>query len=393
MTVAGLILSGCGKDDAATVVAPVAGQISGGPFSFVVDGTPDMVSGIKVDDSAVGSKSTWVITDTDNKILGMPPTLEALEAVNFDEAGVGVCLIWYMRYEGELTGLEKEKNTSDISGSFSLSNSIQVTRKEEGSLVLNISGLENLGDKFAYEGWIIVDGSPVSTGTFTVDESGKLSQTDFPVNGASLASASKFVLSIEPVPDTDPSPAATKILSGDFSGSSATVSTGTIGSGFDDAAGKYIIATPTGTGAKDEEFSGIWFLDNSSKPAVAGLELPKLSAGWKYEGWVVIDGKPVSTGTFTDVSAADEAAPFSGSNAGPAFPGEDFLKNAPTGLTFPTDLRSQTAVISIEPNPDNSASPFTLKPLAGMIPSTLTGKPYSLGNNVSKSFPSGNVSR
>jgi len=260
-------------------------------------------------------------------------------------------------------------------------------------LTLSIDGLEDLGSEFAYEGWIIVDNAPVSTGTFTVDANGNLSESTFEVANSDLEAATMFVLSIEPVPDADPAPAATKLLAGSFDGNSASLSTSTVGGGFESAIGKYIIATPTGTGADEEEFSGIWFLDNSSGSAVAGLDLPELEVGWKYEGWVVIDGTPVTTGTFLDVNAADEAAPFSGTNAGPSYPGEDFLNNAPTGLTFPTDLRGTTAVISVEPDPDNSAAPFALKPLAGMIPATLSGNPYDIDNNVSASFPSGSVSR
>lgn len=260
-------------------------------------------------------------------------------------------------------------------------------------LTLSIDGLEDLGADFAYEGWVIVDGAPVSTGTFTVDANGNLSASSFEVGTSDLEAATMFVLSIEPVPDADPDPAPTKILAGAFDGTSASLATSTVGSNFEAATGKYIVAAPTGTGASEEEFSGIWFLDNSSGSAVAGLDLPELSAGWKYEGWVVIDGTPVTTGTFTDASAADEAAPFSGTNGGPSYPGEDFLNNAPSGLTFPTDLRGKTAVISIEPDPDNSAAPFTLKPLAGMIPATLSGNPYSIDNNVSGSFPTGSVSR
>jgi len=260
-------------------------------------------------------------------------------------------------------------------------------------LTLSIDGLEDLGSEFAYEGWIIVDKAPVSTGTFTVDANGNLSESTFEIANSDLEAATMFVLSIEPVPDADPAPAATKLLAGSFDGNSASLSTSTVGAGFESATGKYIIATPTGTGADEEEFSGIWFLDNSSGSAVAGLDLPELEAGWKYEGWVVLDGTPVTTGTFLDVNAADEAAPFSGTNAGPSYPGEDFLNNAPTGLTFPTDLRGTTAVISVEPDPDNSAAPFALKPLAGMIPATLSGNPYDIDNNVSASFPSGSVSR
>ena len=260
-------------------------------------------------------------------------------------------------------------------------------------LTLSIDGLEDLGSDFAYEGWIIVDGDPVSTGTFTVDANGNLSETTFEVSNSELEAATMFVLSIEPVPDSDPAPAPTKLLAGAFDGGSASLSTSTVGSDFESSTGTYIIAAPTGTGADNEEFSGIWFLDNSSGSAVAGLDLPELEAGWKYEGWVVIDGTPVTTGTFLDVETADEAAPFSGTNAGPSYPGEDFLVNAPSGLTFPTDLRGTTAVISIEPDPDNSEAPLTLKQQASMIPTSLSGNPYDIDNNVSASFPSGSVSR
>ncbi|WP_299437488.1 hypothetical protein [uncultured Aquimarina sp.] len=106
-----------------------AGVLSGGPFTFMVDGTPDMVSGITLDSSnAVGPNSTWVITDDQGKILGLPPTLAMVETVDFDGAGAGVCFIWYLRYENGVEGLAMDMNTSDLKGCFSLSNSIQVTR-------------------------------------------------------------------------------------------------------------------------------------------------------------------------------------------------------------------------------------------------------------------------
>jgi hypothetical protein len=234
-------------------------------------------------------------------------------------------------------------------------------------LILNLDGLEALGDDFVYEGWIIVDGSPVSTGTF--------SSINFPqsfeVDAAQLAGATRFVLTIEPSVDPDPAPAATKILVGDFAGDTASVNSNGIVADFSTASGKYILATPTDMDDTNEE-SGVWFLDNSSGSAVAGLDLPTLSDGWKYEGWAVIDGTPVSTGTFLSGSGADDNAVtsvFKGdANNGPAYPGEDFLQNAPAGLTFPTDLKGMTIVISVEPSPDNSPAPFTLKPLAHMVP-------------------------
>lgn len=234
-------------------------------------------------------------------------------------------------------------------------------------LTLNLTGLEVLGDDYVYEGWIIVDGSPVSTGTF----SSVTFPQSFTVDNDDLDNATKFVLSIEPAVDTDPAPAATKILAGDFSGNSANVSSNSIIADFSSSYGNYILATPTDD-LNTNEVSGVWFLDLSSGAPAVGLDLPVLSNGWKYEGWAVINGTPVSTGTFTDVNDFDDNAitsSFKGSAGdGPAFPGEDFLQNAPVGLTFPTDLRGTTIVISVEPSPDNSTSPFTLKPLAHAVP-------------------------
>jgi hypothetical protein len=236
-----------------------------------------------------------------------------------------------------------------------------------GNLTIDLTGLEELGSNFVYEGWLIVNGSPVSTGTFT----SVIFPQSFTVEINNLNNATKFVLSIEPMIDSDPAPAATKILEGDFSGNSASVSSTSIVGDFSSSFGKYILATPTDSDDTNEA-SGIWFLDNSNTPAVAGLNLPTLTNGWKYEGWVVLNGTPLSTGTFTDVSVADENAatsPYKGLvNNGPAFPGEDYLIGSAAGVDFPTDLKGATVVVSVEPYPDNSAAPFVLKPLAHVIP-------------------------
>ncbi|OAD40768.1 anti-sigma factor [Polaribacter atrinae] len=246
-----------------------------------------------------------------------------------------------------------------------------------GSLTVDFTGLEVLGADFVYEGWLIVNGSPVSTGTFT--------SVDFPqtytVGIDDLQAATTFVLSIEPAGETGAdalAPAATKILAGDFSGDTANVNsdnivvdaTGDI-LGLGSSWGKYILATPTDNDDTNEA-SGIWFLDNTNDPTISGLGLPTLTDGWKYEGWVVIDGTPVSTGTFTAVDAADDNAatsPYKGSvGNGPDYPGEDYVTGSAAGVDFPTDLKGKTVVISVEPSPDNSTAPFTLKPLAHFVP-------------------------
>ncbi len=268
---------------------------------------------------------------------------------------------------------------------------------DEGStsmLNLSINGLEDLGSEFAYEGWLIVDGSAVSTGVFTVNDNGNLSSNFFNVDQNDLNNASSFVLTIEPSPDNDPDPSDVHILAGDFSNSSATLTIGhssALNNNFSSAAGKYILATPT-DGMNNNENSGVWFLDLTSGSPSTGLTLPTLPQGWIYEGWAVIDGTPVTTGTFSSVSAVDNAAPFSGTMGGPSYPGEDFLNNAPAGLTFPTDLSGGMAVISIEPVPDNSPNPFLLKPLVASIPSAAQDH-FTYNMNASTSYPTGTASR
>ena len=262
-------------------------------------------------------------------------------------------------------------------------------------ITMDIDNLEQLADNERYEGWLIVDGDPVSTGTFQVDENGTPTQTMFEVAESDVENATAYVLTIEPFPDNDPAPSDIKMLGGAFSGNTAAVSVehpAALGTSFDGASGTYILATPT-TSAMDDEFSGVWFLDGSDMSA--GLDLPELPANWAYEGWAVIDDTPVSTGTFTMVSGMDMAAPFSGTNgSGPAYPGEDFIMNAPSGLNFPTDLRGAAIVISIEPVPDNSPAPFTFKPLFDMVPASAADHTnYDLDNQVASNFPSGSVSR
>ena len=263
------------------------------------------------------------------------------------------------------------------------------------TLSLNITGLEDLGSDYAYEGWILVDGAPVTTGTFSVDANGALSKTSFELDATQLDQATAFILTIEPSPDSDPAPSDVHILAGDFSGTDATLSlshSAAIGDDFTSSTGKYILATPT-DGENNNENSGVWWLDTATGPG-PGLSLPTLPAGWKYEGWAVIGGTPISTGTFTSASGADASAPFSGAMGGPAFPGEDFLQNAPAGVTFPTDLAGATVVISVEPSPDNSPNPFLLKPLVGAVATDAVDHTvYGMDNNAGNTNPSGTATK
>jgi hypothetical protein len=283
------------------------------------------------------------------------------------------------------------------------------------NLTLNVSGLEDLGANFKYEGWIMVDGSPISTGTFTVNASGVMSQTLFPVSTTSLNAATKFFVSIEPYPDTNPTMSSTRILAGSFSNKTATLDVSdvdAISNALTQSTGKYILTTPS-DGANTNEKSGLWFqkslgtpLPNLSLPT-PGLLLPPVitfngaAVNWKYEGWVVLNGKTLSTGKFNGVlsglggiAVSDDFNGYSGSIATPSFPGEDFLKNAPTGLTFPIDLSGSKVFVTIEPNPDYSPNPSSLKILSATVPTSATAATvYSMDNTISTNAPKGTAVR
>ncbi len=266
------------------------------------------------------------------------------------------------------------------------------------NLSVNLSGLEDLGSDYVYEGWIIVDGSPVTTGTFTVDANNTPSQTTFTVDAEQLNAASAFVLSIEPAADPDPAPAATKLLSGGFDGNTATVSIADQVGDFANADGTFFLRTPTdepdGMNNGNDE-NGVWF-GTPGAPPTPNLNVPSLAPGWVYEGWVVVDGVgPISTGQFANASVqmGDDAAPFSSDlYPSPPVPGEDFFLNAPVGVDFPLDVRGRTVVVSVEPFPDNSPAPFAIKPLVGVAGQETAPSSHGLSLNAA-SFPTGTVTR
>lgn len=177
-----LMITSCSSDDdnGSNPIVPNAGTLSGGPFNFIVDGMADTVSGISTDPNAVGTNRTFVITDLDLNILGAPPTIEALEGVNFDGAGRGVCLIWYLRYEND-TNIDTVTNAADLTGTFSLSNSIRVERGPYagvltgGPFTFTVDGMPDMVSGIGFEDpdgrvgtnalWIITDDAGMILGT------------------------------------------------------------------------------------------------------------------------------------------------------------------------------------------------------------------------------------
>ena len=116
----------CGAGTAGCAAA--GGTLFGGPFEFCVDGAADNIPAGSLNlQGNTGTNLQWVVTDLSGNILGLPPMPSA---VDFDGAGAGVCLVWALSYEDGLTGLAAGNNVDQLSGCYSLSNSVSVTRNE-----------------------------------------------------------------------------------------------------------------------------------------------------------------------------------------------------------------------------------------------------------------------
>jgi hypothetical protein len=280
--------------------------------------------------------------------------------------------------------------------------------RSSGTPVAGLDLPDLTGTDWTYEGWVVIDGIPVTSGRFDTasgfddfdgysasDAYPPFPGEDFLVNAPAGVTfptdlaGQTAVISIEPRVDDDPAPFLFKPLVGAI----PAVAVDHLEYDLD------MMDLPTGgfmltqhEAPASNENSGIWFLDLSTGSPTAGLDLPDLGGtDWTYEGWVVIDGTPVTTGRFDTADGFDDFDGFSASDMYPPFPGEDFLMNAPAGVTFPTDLSGQTAVISIEPRMDDDPAPFMFKPLAGDIPASAQDHVvYDLADRTS-TLPTGTV--
>lgn len=148
-----------------------------------------------------------------------------------------------------------------------------------------------------------------------------------------------------------------KILGGRFANAGANLGLGEKAFNLDNTSAMFSLLTPT-DGAASNELSGIWFVDSVDQGAVAGLKLPELYGGWRYEGWVEVNGTLISTGRFSSTTGVDQRNFFGGSEAPLPFPGEDFLTDPsvpPIGVTFPINLAGAKAYISLVVNDGNNS--------------------------------------
>jgi hypothetical protein len=250
-----------------------------------------------------------------------------------------------------------------------------------------------------YEAWFVVDGVARSGGRFRVDAAGELLDLSGAAvpggvlrapSGLDISAASEIFVSIEPDDDSDPAPSASRVLGGLVSGGTAALSTGSaraLGVAFAGASGIYFLETPTTEPAYDFNRGLVWAVLGDNPPATLapGLSLPALPAnGWVYEAWVTDSTESgvisYSTGRFTSASGFDSdragqaAGPFGadedgdGRGDGVPFPAQDFVDSAGNVPPLVLDDGGFGTFVSVEPEPDNAAAPFFIRPIEGAIP-------------------------
>ena len=301
---------------------------------------------------------------------GSAGTFEEEHLVTFSgHAGTDTLYDAHLRTDAEVLERFDCSRSSSISpyGSFTTT-TCHIDRVPTVAVKASGDTLPALGDEYVWEGWMITPDGPKSTGHFE-REAGK-DVYGFGVAPEVVRRATKFVLTIEPADEPEGTPSAQKYLGGYLVGDRARITTTfgpTLdGASLEDTSGEFFLAAPSGRNNSATDYrNGIWFIDNSGSGKAAGLDLPELDNGWTYEGWVVGEDGPISTGRFDSPSEADSdrGGPFAGAAGTPPFPGQDFvLSDGRRDLTA-----GYKAVITVEPKPDNSPKPFAPKPLAGSI--------------------------
>ena len=91
-----------------------------------------------------------------------------------------------------------------------------------------------------------------------------------------------------------------------------------------------------------------------------------------------------------DMADSNGGGPNAGPLPAPPFPGEDFV----SGNLYDLNDGNWTAVITIEPDPDDSTGPFpALKPLVHEIPANLSVETPTVMDNNAQTFPTGAATR
>ncbi len=119
--------------------------------SICVDGVADPLEVVMSGDFS-GDNSTFIIASDDGTILDIPA---GQGPFNLDGAGPGTCVIWYISYGNDLTGLTVGENVNGLAGCFDLSNGLVVLRQEADGGTVNTADGET--EVIACAGEVIID--------------------------------------------------------------------------------------------------------------------------------------------------------------------------------------------------------------------------------------------
>ncbi len=269
------------------------------------------------------------------------------------------------------------RSLGDVRGVIAVFEGLQTIPEEVGIYGLWISSTDKVG----------------FLGTFNINESGQTVDRNgnliprFTTPETNLAKALSVVVTVELFNSNPETPSGNVILQGPFSEGVARMSV-PIPSAIKSAAGTYLVQTPT-DGPNTNEASGIWAIDAEGNPT---LDLSEATAGYIYEHFIFIEGRMIIMGRFNVADELDSINPYIDDLfPPPEVPGDDFLRNDPAGLDFPTNLSGSRLIVTLEPRVLDHIFPSQLVVLEAFLPLGLVGGETITMINTTANFPTGTV--
>jgi hypothetical protein len=269
---------------------------------------------------------------------------------------------------------------------------------DSSTIEFSISGLPAIPDSMTFVAWfenedtsqsvpVILFSGDAENGTLTYNSEKPLRM---------LQTAQLFWVTIErkslldTLPPTAPANSR-KILGGRFVTGGCNLGIGENVYNLDNTSAVYNLLTPTDS-LNANPLSGIWFVDSLDQVIAPGLNLPELFGGWRYEGWVEVNGILISTGRFSLPRGTDQANLHGSALAPLPFPGQDFITNPPAGVTFPINLSGAKVYITLEVNDGrNSGTSAGIIIYEGTVPDPAESRvTYNMANS-NPSLPLGNA--
>lgn len=268
-----------------------------------------------------------------------------------------------------------------------------IVNTETGKLTISLERLPLLSDSTHYAVWIFGKDS-VKLDNFKVTANSASYSKEYNVKLGHIQGTKFVAVTIEHDSSTrnDSVSRGIRFLAGSLFGNNAALTVKSeiaFNNDFSTIAGKYALFTPTDN-LNPEKRSGIWFVNYTDTLITPGLTLPALPSGWEYNAWIDFGGTVLATGGFRVASTKDFDSTYCGPLRVPSYPGEDFLRNAPTGLTFPINLSGKSIKVTIQPQLLKLKRPFGIELLKVTIPTDAVAmKTYVLEKNII--VPSGNA--